>query len=198
MDTLRRYGVRDPRILAAMERVPRHAFLGGADIAPEIAYGDHPLPIGHGQTISQPFIVAYMIERMSLRRGERVLEVGCGCGYLLAVLCELEVEPYGIERIPSLVDLAQGNLDRLGYRVRLRAGDGYAGWPEEAPFSAIIGSCAPAQVPQVLVDQLAPDGGRMILPVGAVDQRLVLVRREGGESLVSEDLAVRFVPMVRG
>jgi protein-L-isoaspartate(D-aspartate) O-methyltransferase len=197
MAALRRYGMRDERILSAMERVPRHEFLRDAGGDPETAYGDHPVRIGHGQTISQPYIVAYMIDSLALSGGERVLEVGSGCGYLLAILCELGAEAYGVERVADLSERSRLTLQRLGYAAHLRVGDGFDGWPGEAPFDAIVVSCAPPDVPPVLVEQLKPDGGRMILPVGGELQRLVKVRREGGETTVIDDLPVRFVPMVR-
>ena len=194
--TLRRYGVRDARILTAMERVPRHEFLRGLVDQPEVAYGDHPVPIGHGQTMSQPYIVAYMIEELALAPHDRVLEVGSGCGYLLAVLCELGVEAFGLDRVAELVDRSRDTLTRLGYRAHVRLGNGYDGWAEHAPFDAIVVSCAPSETPPALVAQLAADGGRMILPVGTANQRLVVVRREGGGTTQTEGFGVRFVPMV--
>jgi len=196
-EQLRDRGIRDERVLEAMRRVPRHRF-----VLPEHrrdAYGDHPLPIGHGQTISQPYIVAFMTEALQLGPGDVVLEIGTGSGYQAAVLGELAREVYTIELVPELAERARGTLDAMGYRnVHTRTGDGYAGWPEHAPFSKIIVTAAPETVPQALVDQLAI-GGTMVLPVGPErgDQELrILTRTEGG--VTSErSLPVRFVPMVK-
>jgi len=187
-------GVRDRRVLAAMRRVPRHRFMP-ADVAPH-AYEDRALPIGHGQTISQPFIVASMTEQLDLKRGERVLEVGTGSGYQAAVLAELVGEVYSIEIVTPLAERAAADLAALGYdRVHVRSGDGYRGWPEAAPFDAIVVTAAPDHVPQPLVDQLAL-GGRLVIPVGgrgAQDLR-VLTREKDG---VREETlyGVMFVPM---
>jgi len=189
----RRYRIHDERVLAVMERVPRHRFipesLRGAD-----AYGDHPCPIGFGQTISQPYIAAYMTQALAVRPGEKVLEIGTGSGYQAAVLAELGADVYSMERIPELAEHARG---LLGDAVHLRCGDGYEGWPEAAPFDAIIGTCAPDEVPPALIDQLA-EAGRMMLPVGSWTQKLVILRKQNGEMIRTDDLAVRFVPMVRG
>ncbi|HEY8154571.1 MAG TPA: protein-L-isoaspartate(D-aspartate) O-methyltransferase [Myxococcota bacterium] len=186
-------GVRDPRVLAAVSRVPRH------ELVPENmrahAYEDRPLPIGFDQTISQPFVVAYMTEQLRLRGDERVLEVGTGSGYQAAVLAELAREVYSIEIVAPLGERAREDLARLGYRnVHVRVGDGYRGWPEQAPFDAIIVTAAPGHVPQPLVDQLAV-GGRLVLPVGDFDQELLRIER-GADGLHEEKLiGVRFVPM---
>ena len=186
-------GIQDPRVLAAMSRVPRH------ELVPENvrgqAYEDRPLPIGNDQTISQPFVVAYMTEQLQLRGGERVLEIGTGSGYQAAVLAEIAGEVYTIEIVEPLGVRARNDLQRLGYQnVHVRVGDGYRGWPELAPFDAIIVTAAPEHVPQPLIDQLAV-GGRMVLPVGGLDQELLRIeRREDGiqqERLID----VRFVPM---
>lgn len=191
-------GVKDRRVLAAMARVPRHVFV------PEgyrpSAYDDHPLPIGEGQTISQPYIVAYMTEALQLDPQDRVLEIGTGSGYQAAILGELVKEVYTIEIIETLAVKAQGVLDRLGYRnVHVRVGDGYLGWPEKAPFDAVIVTCAPERVPQPLIDQLR-EGGRMIIPVGETGAVQSLVRgvKRGGRLEKKDVMAVRFVPMVRG
>jgi protein-L-isoaspartate(D-aspartate) O-methyltransferase len=186
-------GVKDARVLAALSRVPRHELvpveLRGS------AYEDRPLPIGLGQTISQPYVVAYMTEQLALRGDERVLEVGTGSGYQAAVLGELAKQVYSIEIVPELGERARSDLARLGYRnVHVRVGDGYRGWPEHAPFDAIIVTAAPGHVPQPLVDQLAV-GGRMVLPVGDWEQQLLLIERDA-EGLRHERLIdVRFVPM---
>jgi protein-L-isoaspartate(D-aspartate) O-methyltransferase len=186
-------GVSDPRVLAALRAVPRHEFVPAEQRAH--AYEDRPLPIGEGQTISQPYIVAVMTELLRLEGDERVLEIGTGSGYQAAVLARLAREVYTIEIVPELARRAEADLRRLGFaNVRVRTGDGYRGWPEHAPFDAIIATAAPEHVPQPLVDQLAV-GGRLVLPVGDVFQDLVLVTRD--ETGVREErlLGVRFVPM---
>ncbi len=192
-DQIEARGVRDPRVLDAMRTTARHEFVPAAQRA--YAYDDHPLPIGEGQTISQPYIVAVMTELLELDGSEKVLEVGTGSGYQAAVLGRLAREVYTIEIVPELARRAAADLARLGYaNVHVREGDGYRGWPEHAPFDAIIVTAAPAHVPQPLVDQLAV-GGRMVLPLGDVFQDLVLVTR--GEKGVRQErlLGVRFVPM---
>jgi len=187
--------IRDARVLDAMQRVPRHEFVP-ADHRRE-AYDDHPLPIGYGQTISQPFIVAFMTEQLELRPTDRVLEIGTGSGYQAAVLSLLVAEVYSMEIVEPLARRAEQDLARLGYQnVKVRAGDGYAGWPEAAPFDAIIVTCAPDQVPPALTAQLK-DGGRMIIPVGVLgDQNLYLLVKHGSELTRQAVLPVRFVPMV--
>lgn len=197
--TLRgRYGIRDERILEAMGGIPRHRFVPEGDASPPSSYSDQPLAIGHGQTISQPFIVAYMTECLQIGSGCRVLEIGTGSGYQTAVLAELGATVYSVEVVPELARRAEELLRSFGYGdVHIRVGDGYAGWPEFAPYDAIIGTCAPASVPPELVDQLADDG-RMMLPVGEHEQRLVLISKHGGRAHETEDIGVRFVPMVRG
>jgi protein-L-isoaspartate(D-aspartate) O-methyltransferase len=191
-------GVSAPRVLAAMRKVPRERFV--PLLYRSLAHGDHPLPIGEGQTISQPFIVALMTERLEPTTGAKVLEIGTGSGYQAAVLAELVAEVYTIEIVPSLATRAAATLKDLGYaNVHVRAGDGYLGWPEKAPFDAIIVTCAPDAVPQTLVDQLAP-AGRMVIPVGADSetQKLVLLRKEKDRLVQHAIEDVRFVPMVRG
>ncbi len=186
-------GVRDPLTLAAMRRVPRHLFVPDASVAQ--AYDDHPLPIGHGQTISQPYIVAFMTEALGLRGGESVLEVGTGCGYQAAVLAEIAARVYSIEIIEPLACEAAERLKRLGYaNVSVRAGDGYLGWPEAGPFDGIMVTAAAPHVPEPLRQQLR-EGGRLILPVGEEWQELVLVTRRGGRFDERRVLPVRFVPM---
>ncbi len=187
-------GVRDPRVLRAMETVPRHLFV------PEglrgRAYADEPLPIGEGQTISQPYIVAYMTEALALRGGEKVLEVGTGSGYQTAVLAELAAEVYTIELVEDLSTRARETLDRLGYgNIRFRVGDGSLGWPEAAPFGAVMVTAAAAKVPAALEGQLGT-GGTMIVPVGTDLQELMLVRREKKGLRRERLLPVRFVPLV--
>jgi protein-L-isoaspartate(D-aspartate) O-methyltransferase len=186
-------GVRDERTLVAMRKVPRHLF-----VPPEMvgqAYDDHPLPIGHGQTISQPYIVAFMTEALGLRGGETVLEVGTGSGYQAAVLAEIAARVYSIEIVAPLAAEAGERLKRLGYgNVEVRAGDGYLGWPEAAPFDAIMITAAAPRIPEPLQAQLK-EGGRLILPVGDEWQELVLVTRRGAQYEERRVLPVRFVPM---
>jgi protein-L-isoaspartate(D-aspartate) O-methyltransferase len=185
--------IKNPAVLAAMLKVARHRFVP-ANLAGS-AYDDNPLPLMLGQTISQPYIVAYMTQALDLHGGESVLEVGTGSGYQAAVLAELVPVVHTIEILPELAELARITLDALGIRnIRYRCGDGYLGWPEAAPFDRIIVTAAPDHIPQPLIDQLKP-GGKMIIPVGRIDQDLVLV--EKGERGVSRrtTLQVRFVPM---
>ncbi|MEN8255757.1 MAG: protein-L-isoaspartate(D-aspartate) O-methyltransferase [Verrucomicrobiota bacterium] len=194
---IQRHGVKDERVLDAMAKVRRHAFIPEA-YRKRDAYGDHPCPIGHGQTISQPFIVAYMTQRMELKPGLRVLEIGTGSGYQAAVLAELGVEVFSVEIVPELAGHARKVLAEEGYgNVKVKTGDGYKGWPGHAPFDAIIVTCAPNEIPAALVEQLK-DGGRMILPVGSGVQRLVVLEKTGDTFREIPDLYVRFVPMVKG
>jgi protein-L-isoaspartate(D-aspartate) O-methyltransferase len=188
-------GVKAPAVIAAMHRVPRHRFV--SDSYARVAYADGPLPIGHGQTISQPSLVALMTEALALNVGDKVLEIGTGSGYQAAVLAEIAHRVFSIELVEPLAKRAARTLKELGYgNVAVRVGDGYQGWPEEAPFDAIIVTAAPDHVPQPLLEQLAI-GGRLILPIGKFVQRLVLYRRtkEGYER--TELALVRFVPMIR-
>lgn len=195
---LRAYRIMDERILEAMGNVRRHMFIPEKYRHRSDAYGDHPCPIGYDQTISQPFIVAYMTERMNLKRDEKVLEIGTGSGYQAAILAEMGAEVYSIEIIPELADHARKALAAERYdKVHVLTGDGYKGWPDHAPFDAIIVTCAPEDVPQALVDQLQ-DGGRMILPIGVGVQRLVTLRKKEGKVRQEDDIMVRFVPMVHG
>lgn len=191
-------GIRDEAVLRAMRDTPRHLFTPERYRAQ--AYEDHPLPIGYGQTISQPYIVAYMSERLDVRREHRVLEIGTGSGYQAAILGQLAGEVYTIEIVPELAMSATETLRRLGYRnVTVREGDGYAGWPEKAPFDRIMLTACPPELPQTLVDQLKP-GGRLIGPVGAtvMNQNIVIVDKDAqGAATVRTVLPVRFVPMVK-
>ncbi len=192
-ETIEDRGVHQTLTLLAMRKVERHLF-----VPPELvreAYADHPLPIGHGQTISQPYIVAFMTAALDLKGGETVLEVGTGCGYQAAVLAEIAAQVYSIEIVKPLAEEARARLRRLGYsNVEVRAGDGYRGWPEAAPFDGILVTAAAPHVPKALKEQLK-DGGRMILPVGGEDQDLVLVVRRGASYEERRILPVRFVPM---
>ncbi len=189
-------GIEDPETVKAMRAVPRHEFV--PENLRSAAYRNTPLPIGHGQTISQPYIVAYMTAALELEPGDKVLEVGTGSGYQAAVLAEVVSQVYTIEIIEALAESARERLQRLGYEnVTVRAGDGYFGWPEEAPFDAIIVTAAPGHVPTPLVEQLEP-GGRMIIPVGPVFsvQTLILLQKEQDGSVRTRQLLpVRFVPM---
>jgi len=187
-------GVKDQLVLQAMRKVPRHRFVP-EDFVPE-AYNDYPLPIGHNQTISQPYIVAFMTEQLALKGGEKVLEVGTGSGYQAAVLAEIAAEVFSIEIICELADSAEQRLKALGYKnISVRCGDGYQGWPDQAPFDAIIVTAAPEKIPKPLLDQLKP-GGRMIIPVGTLAQELVLVSKlKDGRFEEKNVLPVRFVPM---
>jgi protein-L-isoaspartate(D-aspartate) O-methyltransferase len=190
-------GIHDARVLAAMGKVPREDFVP-ASVRKE-SYEDGPLPIGYGQTISQPYIVALMTEQLQLKPTDRVLEIGTGSGYQAAVLAELVAEVYTIEIVEPLAKTAETTLQRLGYKnVHVQVGDGYKGWPEHAPFDAIIVTCAPDHVPQPLVDQLK-EGGRMIIPVGErLAQELYLLEKRNGTIRQGAVLPVRFVPMTSG
>jgi protein-L-isoaspartate(D-aspartate) O-methyltransferase len=188
-------GINDGRVLAAMAKVPREEFV--PPDSREASYADGPLPIGYGQTISQPYIVAFMTEELRPKPSDRVLEIGTGSGYQAAILAELVKEVYTIEIVEPLAKNAEATLQRLGYKnVHVKVGDGYKGWPEYAPFDAITVTCAPDHVPQQLTDQLK-DGGRMIIPVGGrFAQELYLLEKRNGQLKESAVLPVRFVPMV--
>lgn len=187
-------GVRDPRVLEALRKVPRHLFVP-TELRPS-AYTDSPLPIGYGQTISQPYIVAFMSEALELKSQDRVLEIGTGSGYQAAVLTHLAREVYSIEIVEALAKEAAERLRRLGYgSVHVRLGDGYRGWPEAAPFDAIILTAAPDHIPPALVEQLGK-GGRLILPLGRYEQDLVRIRRTPQGLRREPLLPVRFVPML--
>jgi protein-L-isoaspartate(D-aspartate) O-methyltransferase len=195
---IRRRGLNDESVLRAMDGVRRHRFFLDPVSDPAIAYGDFPVAIGHGQTISQPYIVAYMTALLRLAPGDRVLEVGTGSGYQAAVLAAYGAAVFTLERIPALARHAQSVLAAEGFEaVRVRCADGYDGWEEESPFDAILVACAPPTVPEALERQLA-EGGRMVVPVGEGRQRLVCVRRRQGRISSVADLPVRFVPMVAG
>lgn len=188
-------GITNQAVLDAMLKVPRHEFV--PEHVRADAYEDYPVPIGGGQTISQPFIVAFMTQALEPRPTDRVLEIGTGSGYQAAVLAELVAEVYTIEIVESLARRATTDLKRLGYKnVKVRAGDGFAGWSEAAPFDAVIVTCAPEHVPHPLVEQLR-DGGRMIIPVGRSggDQELYLLVKRGTNVVKRTVLPVRFVPM---
>jgi protein-L-isoaspartate(D-aspartate) O-methyltransferase len=178
-----------------MAAVPRHRFIRPQDM--DLAYGDHPVDIGLGQTISQPYIVAFMSEALDLKPTDRVLEIGTGSGYQTAVLAELAAEVYSIEVVPAHAAAAADLLRDLGYtNIRLRCGDGYSGWPEAAPFDAVIVTAAPDHLPQPLVDQLKV-GGRIVVPIGRGDQELLTLHKDDDGLRQSSRLPVRFVPLTR-
>lgn len=192
---IRDRGIRHPDILRAMTTVPRHRFVPYR--VRQDAYKDYPLPIGKGQTISQPYIVALMSAVLELDRDKKVLEIGTGSGYQAAVLAELAGQVYTIEIVASLGETAKSVLQQLGYtNVHVKIGDGYQGWPEQAPFDAIIVTCAPTHIPGPLKSQLA-EGGKLVIPVGGSGhQELVLLKKEKGKILRHKIIPVRFVPMV--
>ena len=192
----RRPAIRDTSVLEAMRQVPRHLF--GAWSSQRSAHADHPLPIGHGQTISQPYIVALMTEALELKPGAKVLEIGTGSGYQAAVLFEQTPSVFTMEIIGALGNKARERLQKLGYSTaKVRVGDGYFGWPEEAPFDGIIVTCAAGHIPPPLIEQLR-EGGRMVIPVGGtyeVQRLMVVTKDKQGRVLTRELLPVRFVPM---
>ena len=186
--------VSDPKVLLAMFSVPRHIFVENQ--FQNIAYSDSPLPIGYSQTISQPYIVAFMTELLNLKGTEKVLEIGTGCGYQTAVLSEIAKEVYSIEILKPLCELSKDNLSKLSYKnIHLRCGDGYRGWKEEAPFDAILVAAAPEYIPEPLKEQLS-SGGSMVIPVGKYYQELIVLKKDKNGSFSEEKiLPVRFVPM---
>lgn len=186
-------GIKDSRVLSAMLKVERHLFV--PDDLKDSAYNDQALPIAEGQTISQPYIVALMTELLELKGNEKVLEVGTGSGYQAAILAELAREVYTIEIIEKLAVSAEKLLNNLGYKnIHIKIGDGYQGWPEKAPFDAIIVTCAPDHIPKPLLEQLK-DGGRMVIPVGAYSQELKKIVKRGEKIETTDVLPVIFVPM---
>jgi protein-L-isoaspartate(D-aspartate) O-methyltransferase len=185
--------IEDPRVLAAMRKVPRHEFV--PDDLAKSAYGDCALPLQLGQTISQPYIVAFMTQALELHGTERVLEIGTGSGYQAAILAEIAPEVYTIEIFPQLQEQAAAILAKLRYQnIHLRAGDGSMGWPDHAPFDRIIVTAAPQDVPQPLIDQLK-EGGRLIIPLGKMSQDLVIIKKEKSGIARQTTIPVRFVPM---
>jgi len=188
-------GIKDKRVLEAMLKVERHKFV--PESQKPFAYEDGPLPIGYGQTISQPYIVALMTELLELKGKEKVLEIGTGSGYQAAILAELAKEVYTIEIIEELAQQAEKRLSDLGYKnIKVKVGDGYLGWPEFSPFDAIIVTCAPEDIPPALIEQLK-EGGKMVIPVGKFFQELRLVTKKEGKVLIKNIIPVSFVPMIR-
>ena len=186
-------GVKDPRVLSVLRKVERHRFVPERYL--DSAYSDQPLPIGEGQTISQPYIVALMTELLELNGNEKVLEIGTGSGYQAAILAELAKEVYTIEIVESLASAAKERLSELGYQnIKVKAGDGYLGWPEAAPFDAIIVTAAPDHIPKPLIDQLK-EGGRMVVPVGSHAQELIKIVKRSGKMETTNVIPVLFVPM---
>lgn len=186
-------GISNGRVLQAFQQVERHRFVPAENLS--LAYGDHPLPIGHDQTISQPYIVALMTELAAVDSTDKVLEVGTGSGYQAAILSLLASRVYTIEILKPLAESARTRLEQLGYsNVTVRAGDGYRGWKEQAPFDCIIVTAAPTEIPQPLIEQLA-DGGRLVIPVGDEWQELILLTRDGDSIERTSIIPVRFVPM---
>jgi len=192
---LRDRSIRDERVLAAMSKVPRHQFVDSS--WRDLAYSDRPLPIGHSQTISQPYIVAYMTETAEIAPEDKVLEIGTGCGYQAAILGEIAKEVYSIEIIPQLAEKARRTLSQLGYEnIKVKTGDGYQGWAEHAPYDEIIVTAAPTHIPQPLIDQLAING-KMVIPVGKWYQDIVVLTKTEDRIVEEKTLPVRFVPMRR-
>ncbi len=192
-DQIRARGIKTEAVLEAMKKVERHRFV--PEEYADSAYEDHPLPIGHGQTISQPFIVAYMTEAAETSREEKVLEIGTGSGYQAAILGEVAKEVYTIEIIPELAERARRILNELGYKnVHAKAGNGYEGWAEHAPYDSIVVTAAPDEVPRALVDQLAVNG-KMVIPVGTMRQDMMIVTKTLGGVIEKRTMPVRFVPM---
>ena len=196
-DQIIKRGIEDQRVLDVMEVVERHKFV--PERYSESAYKDGPLPIGYGQTISQPFIVAFMTENLKLKSSHKVLEIGTGSGYQAAVLSELCDHVYTIEIVDALANESTERLEKLGYKnITVRSGDGYKGWPEEAPFDRIMVTAAPEEIPELLIEQLA-EGGIMVIPVGKqyeIQYLWVITKEVGGQIKKEKILPVRFVPMV--
>lgn len=192
---IRNRGIRNTKVLGALRNVKRHLFV--PEKYRHLAYSDRPLPIGHQQTISQPYIVALMTDYLELKEDEKVLEIGTGSGYQAAVLAEIVDHVYSVEIVEPLAQRARGVLSELGYdNVHIRIGDGYKGWQEHAPYDAIIVTASPSDVPPPLKEQLA-EGGRMVIPVGGpVFQKLVLLRKKDGQVKQTDVTSVRFVPMI--
>ncbi len=191
------FGIKDKRVLSAMGNINRHLFIPQKLRNICDPYGNYPCPIGYGQTISQPYIVAYMTERLGIRKGEKVLEIGTGSGYQAAIISELGADITSLEIIKELAEHARNILSEEGYtRVKVINSSGYIGYPENAPYDAIIVTCAPPDIPGNLIKELK-EGGRMIIPVGRFSQKLLFIVKTKGKAIISEEMNVRFVPMVK-
>lgn len=194
-DQIRDRGIKDQRVLSAMSKVPRHQFIESSEW--DLAYSDRPLPLDYDQTISQPYIVAYMTENAKISPEDKVLEIGTGCGYQAAILGEIAQQVYSIERIPQLAQEARQTLSKLGYdNIQVKTGDGYQGWSEHAPYDAIIVTAAPDKIPQTLLDQLAVNG-KMVIPVGKLHQEIFVLTKTEDQIIRERTIPVRFVPMKR-
>lgn len=186
-------GIQDRAVLKAMSKVPRHRFVAASQAG--LAYGDYPLPLSHDQTISQPYIVAYMTEAAELSSNEKVLEIGTGSGYQAAILGEVAKVVYTIEIIPEMAERARQTLNKLGYKnVHMKTGNGYQGWAEHATYDGIVVTAAPAKIPEALVDQLALNG-KMVIPVGTSNQEIVVITKTQNDLIEKRTIPVRFVPM---
>ena len=191
-----RRGITDKNVIKALRKVKRHEFV--PTYLHDMAYGDNPLPIGHSQTISQPYIVAIMTELLNISENDRILEVGTGSGYQAAILGELAKEVYSVELLKPLADASSQLLKKLGYKnVHVKCGDGFKGWKDHAPFDKIIVTCAPKEIPPELLNQLK-EGGLLVIPVGDFFQKLKLVKKEKGKIIKKDIFSVRFVPMIKG
>ena len=192
---IKKRGIEDERVLRAMHKVERHLLLP-AELA-HAAYQDFPLPIGYDQTISQPYIVAYMTEVLHLDSQDRVLEIGTGSGYQTAILAEIVKEVYSLEIIPELAEQAKNRLRNMGYQnISIQVGDGYQGWPGHAPYDAILVTAAPEFIPPQLIEQLKKPGGQIILPLGSIHQKLLLMTQTSQGLETRSLIPVRFVPMI--
>ncbi|MEN8153704.1 MAG: protein-L-isoaspartate(D-aspartate) O-methyltransferase [Acidobacteriota bacterium] len=195
--TIKQFGIIDKNVIRAMEKVKRHIYIPAKYRGLCNPYGNHPCPIGYGQTISQPYMVAYMTERLGLKRGDKVLEIGTGSGYQAAILAEIGCEVISMEIIKELAVHSRLILKKEGYNnVQIIHGSGYIGYPEKAPYDAVIVTCAPKKIPGSLLKELK-EGGKMIIPVGVWRQKLLCIEKKGGEYYTSEEMDVRFVPMVK-
>ncbi len=196
IDVLIQYGIRDKKVLSAMGKVKRHRFIPEKFLSSDKPYGNHPCHIGFGQTISQPFIVAYMTSLIDPQPGNKILEIGSGSGYQTAILAELGASVFSIEIVPELAEHAKTTLQKEGYEdVFVFNRNGYEGYNVEAPYDYILVTCAPENVPEILVDQLKNEG-KMIIPVGSYSQKILIIKKLGEKLEITEDIGVRFVPMV--
>jgi len=197
IEVIKSMGINNKKVLNAMKRIPRHLFIPLNYRQNCDAYGNHPCPIGYGQTISQPYIVAFMTSAIFTRKNDKILEIGTGSGYQAAVLCELKLKVFSIEIIPGLYNHAKKVLSSRGYKnLMIKRGDGYKGWAKHGPYDAIIVTCAPKKVPPALIKQLK-NGGRMIIPLGTYRQKLVILQKRGKKLIKQNVMNVRFVPMVQ-